>query len=48
MPRPIPVLAPVINQEGMIFEFLEWLRCGVMGWFRVGGAYEATAHRPDT
>ena len=26
-----------------MFEFLELLRCGVMGWFRVGGAYEATA-----
>ena len=33
MPRPMPLLVPVINQEGMMFKFLALFRCGVMGWF---------------
>lgn len=29
-----------------MFEFLELSRCGVMGWFLVGGAYRATGQTP--
>ena len=47
MPTPMPLLVPVINQEGMMVEFLELLRCGVIGWFRVGGTYEATSRTHD-
>ena len=43
----MPLLVPVINQEGMKFEFLELLRCEVMGWFRVSGTYKATSQTHD-